>query len=51
MFLRGCRCRNRGRETTMMKLKPCPFCGSAATSKVQVTQIGGNTDDVDFSIE
>ena len=31
-------------------LKPCPFCGAIATSEVRITQMGGDTDNVDFSI-
>ncbi len=34
----------------MDKLKPCPFCGATATSEVRVTQMAGDTDNVDFSI-
>lgn len=34
----------------MTELKPCPFCGSIATSEVRVTQMGGDTDNVDFSV-
>lgn len=32
------------------KLKPCPFCGAVATSEVRVTQMGGDTDNIDFRI-
>ena len=34
----------------MAELKPCPFCGSQATTEVQVTQMGGGTDQIDFGI-
>ena len=34
----------------MTELKPCPFCGAIATSEVRVAQMGGDTDNVDFSI-
>ena len=31
-------------------LKICPFCGGEAATVVQVTQIGGNADYIDFSV-
>lgn len=34
----------------MSELKQCPFCGSLPTTEVRVTQMGGNTDNVDFSV-
>ena len=34
----------------MTELKPCPFCGAVATSEVRVTQMGGDTDNIDFRI-
>lgn len=34
----------------MNELKPCPFCGALPTTEVRVTQMGGTTDNVDFSI-
>ena len=34
----------------MTELKRCPFCGEIPTSEVRVTQMGGDTDNVDFSI-
>lgn len=34
----------------MNELKRCPFCGSIPGTEVRVTQMGGGTDHVDFSI-
>ncbi len=34
----------------MSDLKPCPFCGSSPRTEVRVTQMGGDTDNIDFSI-
>ena len=34
----------------MGELKPCPFCGSVAATEVRVTQMGGETDNVDFTV-
>ena len=34
----------------MSELKRCPFCGGLPTTEVRVTQKGGNTDNVDFSV-
>ena len=34
----------------MTELKPCPFCGYYPTTEVRVTQMGGGTDSVDFSV-
>ena len=34
----------------MEELKPCPFCGGIATTEVRVTQMGGETDNVDFTV-
>ena len=34
----------------MNELKRCPFCGGLPITEVKVTQMGGNTDYVDFSI-
>ena len=34
----------------MSELKRCPFCGSLPTTEVRVTQMGGDTDNVDFSV-
>ena len=34
----------------MSELKRCPFCGSLPTTEVKVTQMGGDTDNVDFSV-
>ena len=34
----------------MSELKPCPFCGCCPTTEVRVTQMGGGTDNVDFSV-
>lgn len=34
----------------MNELKPCPFCGAMATTEVRVTQMGGETDNVDFTV-
>ena len=31
-------------------LKTCPFCGGEAVTMVQVTQMGGNSDYIDFSV-
>ena len=31
-------------------LKTCPFCGGEAVTVVQVTQMGGNSDYIDFSV-
>ena len=31
------------------KLKTCPFCGGEAVTVVRVTQMGGNSDYIDFS--
>ena len=31
-------------------LKPCPFCGQSPTTKVEVTQMGGNKDQINFLI-
>lgn len=31
-------------------LKPCPFCGQLPTTKVEVTQMGGNKDEISFSV-
>jgi len=35
---------------TGKELKPCPFCGGLPTTEVRVTQKGGDTDNVDFSV-
>ena len=32
------------------ELKTCPFCGGEAVTVVQVTQMGGNSDYIDFSV-
>ena len=32
------------------ELKRCPFCGGNSKTEVRVTQMGGNTDNVDFSV-
>ena len=34
----------------MVELKSCPFCGAIATTEVRVTQMGGGTDHVDFTV-
>ncbi len=34
----------------MNDLKSCPFCGAMATTEVRVTQMGGETDNVDFTV-
>lgn len=34
----------------MSELKPCPFCGDLPITKVRVTQMGGDTDIIDFSV-
>ena len=34
----------------MNDLKSCPFCGAIATTEVRVTQMGGETDNVDFTV-
>ena len=34
----------------MSELKRCPFCGALPTTEVRVTQMGGGTDHVDFSV-
>ena len=34
----------------MSDLKRCPFCGSLPTTEVMVTQMGGQTDNVDFCV-
>ena len=34
----------------MDELKLCPFCGGIATTEVRVTQMGGETDNVDFTV-
>ena len=31
-------------------LKPCPFCGQSPVTKVEVTQMGGNKDQINFLI-
>jgi Lar family restriction alleviation protein len=31
-------------------LKTCPFCGGEAATVVRVTQMGGNSDYIDFSV-
>ena len=31
-------------------LKNCPFCGGEAVTMVQVTQMGGGADYIDFSV-
>lgn len=31
-------------------LEPCPFCGQSPTTKVEVTQMGGNKDQINFLI-
>jgi len=31
-------------------LKTCPFCGGEAATAVQVTQMGGGADYIDFSV-
>lgn len=32
------------------ELKNCPFCGGEAATVVRVTQMGGNSDYIDFSV-
>ena len=32
------------------ELKNCPFCGGEAVTVVRVTQMGGNSDYIDFSV-
>ena len=32
------------------ELKTCPFCGGEAATVVRVTQMGGNSDYIDFSV-
>ena len=39
---------NGGRR--MSELKRCPFCGGLPTTEVRVTQMGSDTDNVDFSV-
>ena len=34
----------------MSELKRCPFCGGLPRTEVIVTQMGGDTDNVDFSV-
>ena len=34
----------------MSDLKPCPFCGSSPRTEVRVTQMGGDTDNIDFGV-
>ena len=34
----------------MAELKRCPFCGALPVTEVRVTQMGGGTDHVDFSV-
>lgn len=34
----------------MIELKPCPFCGAMPKTAVQVTEMGGSEDHVDFSV-
>lgn len=34
----------------MSELKRCPFCGELPTTEVRVTQMGGDTDNIDFSV-
>lgn len=34
----------------MSELKRCPFCGTLPESRVEVTQMGGETDNIDFAI-
>ena len=34
----------------MDSMKPCPFCGYYPTTEVRVTQMGGDTDNIDFSV-
>ena len=34
----------------MSELKCCPFCGGLPTTEVRVTQMGSDTDNVDFSV-
>jgi len=31
-------------------LEPCPFCGQSPITKVEVTQMGGNKDQISFSV-
>lgn len=35
----------------MNDLKRCPFCGTAPVTQVEVTQMGGNEDIIDFSVK
>lgn len=39
-----------GEERRMSELKRCPFCGLSPRTEVRVTQMGGDTDNIDFSI-
>ena len=32
------------------ELKTCPFCGGEAATVVRVTQMGGNSDCIEFSV-
>ena len=34
----------------MDEMKYCPFCGAIPTTEVRITQMGGETDNIDFSI-
>ena len=34
----------------MEEWKTCPFCGALVVTEVRVTQMGGGTDHIDFSI-
>ena len=34
----------------MDELKRCPFCGNSPRTEVEVTQMGGGEDHIDFSI-
>lgn len=34
----------------MAELEPCPFCGQTPGTEVEVTQMGGGEDHVDFKV-
>lgn len=34
----------------MREIKPCPFCGFLPRTEVRVTQMGGDTDNIDFGV-
>lgn len=39
-----------GEMNEMVEIKRCPFCGANPRTDVRVTQMGGDTDNIDFSV-